>query len=62
MKYLKIIIVIGILIAFFGGAKVKGWLNFGVDAGVNALEKGVDNIKENPNLKPEIIINKIKAK
>ena len=62
MKYLKIIIVIGILIAFFGGAKVKGGLNFGVDAGVNALEKGVYNIKENPNLKPEIIINKIKAK
>ena len=57
---LKWVIVIGILVAIFGGTTVKKYLNIGLNQSIDGIEYGVSKIKKN-NIKTPVgsIINSI---
>ncbi len=56
----KAIIIIGILVAILGGATVKGYLNKGVNAGVDYIEQGVGKVKKEWDKNKDNITSNIK--
>lgn len=43
---IKWIILIGILVAIFGGANVKKFASIGINQGIDQIENGVNHIKK----------------
>lgn len=60
---IKWVLIIGILVAIFGGATVKNYLTMGVNASVDGIEYGVNQLQKNKSFKTpsNSIINGIKS-